>query len=170
MTQMKTTKPSKQRKRYFAAPYHQRNRRMTALLTDDLREKYGIKHIPIRKGDKIRVFRAKGSDQDIKGKVIRVLPQKYCIHVEGFSREKADGKIVMHPVHPSNVVVTSLNLKDKKRREIIKRKSKKKLTDEILEADIFDEDEEIRDETEEMDEEFDDFEEDFESDLEEEKD
>ena len=139
MTTTKTKQPKKQRKRYFTAPYHFRNRMMTAALSHDLREKYGIRRLPVHKDDKVEVIYNKSDDQEIKGKVIKVLPQRYAVHIEGHSKEKADGTVVSFPVHPSNIVITSLNLRDKKRRELIQRKSEKELSEEVLTEGIFDE-------------------------------
>lgn len=166
MGKNKTTQPRKQRKRRYSAPLHQRNRRMTARLSNDLKEKYDVKRLSVRKGDKVKVFRGKRPEEDISGKVIRVLPQEYAIHVEGHSKEKADGTIVSFPISPSNVIITTLNLRDKKRKEIIKRRSKKDISDEEFES-IFEEEEEYEEieeeeEFDDIDDAFDDFEEDFE--------
>lgn len=147
MKYTKTKQPRKQRKRYYNAPLHLRNRQMTALLSRELRAKYGIRRLPVHKDDKVIVFRAKSEDQEIKGKVLRVLPQKYSVHIEGHSKEKADGTITSFPIHPSNILITSLNLRDKKRRDIIKRRSKKEITEEELTEDLFDEFEEPLEET-----------------------
>ncbi|MHA1865770.1 MAG: 50S ribosomal protein L24 [Candidatus Heimdallarchaeaceae archaeon] len=159
----KTIKPSKQRKRYFNRPLHQRKKGMTARLSKELQEKYGVKRIPVVRGDKVVVVKAIREEDEIKGKVIRCLPQKYAIHIEGHSKEKADGTIKSFPVKPSNIIITSLNLKDKKRKELLKRLSVKELTDEELEESIFEEETEVE---ETLDESYD-FEEDFEEDLEE---
>ncbi|MHA1344848.1 MAG: 50S ribosomal protein L24 [Candidatus Heimdallarchaeaceae archaeon] len=147
MKHTKTKQPRKQRKRYYNAPLHLRNRQMTALLSHELRDKYGVRRLPIHKDDKVILFRSKSEDQEIKGKVIRVLPQRYSVHVEGHSKEKADGTITSFPVHPSNIVITSLNLRDKKRRDIIKRRSRKDITEEELTEDLFDELDEPLEET-----------------------
>ncbi|MCE7747073.1 MAG: 50S ribosomal protein L24 [Candidatus Heimdallarchaeota archaeon] len=151
MKQTKSIQPRKQRKSHFKAEYHIRNRKMTALLSHALREKYGIRRLPIHRNDKVTVFKNKSQDAEIKGKVIRVLPQRYAVHIEGHSKEKADGTIVSFPVHPSNIVITSLNLRDKKRRAIIQRRSRKEISDEELAEDIFDEDEELAEELEDLD-------------------
>ena len=151
MTLIKTKQPRKQRKRYFKAPYHLRNRMMTAPLSDSLRERYGIRRLPVHRDDKVTVFKNKSSDEEIKGKVIRVLPQQYAIHIEGHSKEKADGTIVSFPVHPSNVVITSLHLRDKKRREMIQRRSRKELTEEELTEGIYDDEEEFEETLEDYD-------------------
>jgi len=136
---------------------------MTARLSKELQEKYGVKRIPVVRGDKDVVVKAIREEDEIKGKVIRCLPQKYAIHIEGHSKEKADGTIKSFPVKPSNIIITSLNLKDKKRKELLKRLSVKELTDEELEESIFEEETEVE---ETLDESYD-FEEDFEEDLEE---
>ncbi|MHA2308684.1 MAG: 50S ribosomal protein L24 [Candidatus Heimdallarchaeaceae archaeon] len=151
MTTIKTKQPRKQRKRYFKAPYHLRNRMMTAPLSDALREKYGVRRLPIHKDDKVTVFKNKSGDEEIKGKIIRVLPQQYAIHIEGHSKEKADGTIVSFPVHPSNVVITSLHLRDTKRREMIQRRTRKELTEEELTEGIYDEEEELEETLEDLD-------------------
>ncbi len=151
MKQSKSIQPRKQRKSHFKAEYHIRNRKMTAPLSHALREKYGVRRLPIHRNDKVTVFKNKSLDEEIKGKVIRVLPQRYAVHIEGHSKEKADGTIVSFPVHPSNIVITSLNLRDKKRRAIIQRRSRKEITDEELAEDIFDEDEELAEELEDLD-------------------
>ncbi len=151
MKQTKSKQPRKQRKSHFQAEYHIRNRKMTAPLSDALRERYGIRRLPIHANDKVIVFQNRSQDEEVKGKVIRVLPQRYAIHIEGHSKEKADGTIVSFPVHPSNVVITSLNLRDKKRRAMIQRRSVKDITEEELAEDIFDEDEELVEEVEDLD-------------------
>jgi large subunit ribosomal protein L24 len=151
MTTIKTKQPRKQRKRYFKAPYHLRNRMMTAPLSDALREKYGVRRLPVHKDDKVTVFKNKSGDEEIKGKVIRVLPQQYAIHIEGHSKEKADGTIVSFPVHPSNVVITSLHLRDTKRREMIQRRSMRELTEEELTEGIYDDEEELEETLEDYD-------------------
>lgn len=151
MKQTQSKQPRKQRKSHFKADYHLRNRKMTALLSDALREKYGIKRLPIHKDDKVIVFKNVSKDEEIKGKVIRVLPQRYSIHVEGHSKEKADGTIVSFPVHPSNIIITSLNLRDKRRRAIIQRRSKKEITEEELTEGIFDDEAEIVEDLDDID-------------------
>jgi len=64
----------------------------------------------------------RGDYKGIEGKVSRVDRRKYRIFVEGVSREKVDGSTVLIPIHPSKVMITHLNLDDKWRKEILKRK------------------------------------------------
>lgn len=118
---MKVTKPNKQRKMLFQAPLHKRYKLFTAPLSDELIKSHGVDSLPVRTGDSVRILR--GDRKGLEGKVIGVDRKNYRIFVEGVTREKVDGTAVQIPIHPSKVMITSLNLDDKWRREIIKRKS-----------------------------------------------
>lgn len=62
-------------------------------------------------GDGVKVLR--GEFKGIEGKVTRVSTEKRGIAIEGIKREKLKGGNVDIYIHPSNVVITSLNLEDK---------------------------------------------------------
>jgi len=62
----------------------------------------------------------RGDRKGLEGKVTRVDRKKYRIFVEGVTREKVDGTTTFVPIHPSKVMITSLNLDDKRRRESLK--------------------------------------------------
>jgi len=64
----------------------------------------------------------RGDYKGFEGKVTRVDRREYRIFVEGATREKVDGSTALIPIHPSKVMITRLNLDDKWRREILKRK------------------------------------------------
>lgn len=118
---MKSKKPSKQRKRFFKAPLHKRGKIMSVHLAPELREKYGVRSIPIRKGDKVKILR--GDAKGLEGKVVRVDRKEYKVYVEGVTRTNQRGEEVLIPIHYSNVMVTSLDLSDnlrKKKLEAIK--------------------------------------------------
>ncbi|KAJ4367464.1 60S ribosomal protein L26A [Neocucurbitaria cava] len=109
----------KSRKAHFGAPSSVRRVIMSAPLSKELREKHGVRSIPIRKDDEITVVR--GSNKGREGKVTSVYRLKYCIHVNGIVREKSNGQSVPIPIAPSKVVVTKLKL-DKDREQILERK------------------------------------------------
>ncbi|KAH7385675.1 translation protein SH3-like domain-containing protein [Pyrenochaeta sp. MPI-SDFR-AT-0127] len=109
----------KSRKAHFGAPSSARRVIMSAPLSKELREKHGVRSIPIRKDDEITVVR--GSNKGREGKVTSVYRLKYCIHVNGIVREKSNGQSVPIPIAPSKVVVTKLKL-DKDRESILERK------------------------------------------------
>jgi len=117
---MKTTSPRKQRKQLYQAPLHKRYKMFSASLSPDLKKSHGIKTLPIRSGDTVKIMR--GERKGFEGKVAGVDRTKYRISIEGITREKVDGTAMPVPIHPSKVMITNLNLDDKWRREILKRK------------------------------------------------
>ena len=110
---MVSSQPRKQRKFRYHAPLHIRHKFMGCMLSDELKEKYGIKSIPVRAGDTVKVLR--GDHRGVEGKVSSVNLKKMTIAVDGVVVTKADGTEVPRPVHPSNVMITKLELKDEKR-------------------------------------------------------
>ncbi len=112
--------PRKQRERLFNAPAHARHKNMSAHLAPDLVKSHGIKSIPVRKGDTVRVMR--GDHEGFEGKVSRVDLANYRIFVEGLTREKVDGTVIFISIHPSKVLIKTLNLDDKWRKRILQRK------------------------------------------------
>ncbi len=114
-----TIQKRKQRKMHFDAPLHKRQKIMSAPLSAELRDKYGIKSLPVRKGDKVRVLR--GDYIFSEGKIMKIDLKNSRIFVEKITREKTDGTEVNIPFHPSSVELTDLDLKDEKRSKIIER-------------------------------------------------
>ncbi len=113
-------KPSKQRKYLYNAPLHHRGKIMSAHLSPELREKYGVRSMPIRKGDRVKVVR--GDYRGTEGEVISVDREKYRIAIKGLIRKKTDGTEIPIPIHPSKVIITKLDLKDDARKKILERK------------------------------------------------
>ncbi|WP_297509489.1 50S ribosomal protein L24 [Thermococcus sp.] len=119
--ELNTRQPRKQRRFLYNAPLHLRGKIMSATLSKDLREKYGVRNLPIRVGDKVRIMR--GDFRGKEGKVAEVDLKRYRIYVEGVTQKKTDGTEVFYPVHPSNVMIVELNLEDERREKIIKRRA-----------------------------------------------
>ena len=117
---MKTTKPTKQRKRLYLAPANERHRKFSAALSSKLKESHGTRSVPVRKGDTVMIMR--GDHKGSEGKVTLVDPSKYRISVEGANREKVDGTSIPVLIHPSKVMITRLNLDDKWRKKTLERK------------------------------------------------
>ncbi|MGC9181350.1 50S ribosomal protein L24 [Thermogladius sp.] len=120
MALTRSKKPSKQRKALYNAPLHLRHKFMTAKLSDELAEKYGVKRLPVRKGDTVKILR--GDWRGHEGKVVEVDLNRGRIFVEGVQVKKADGTLVYYPIHPSKVIITKLDLSDKYRMRIIERR------------------------------------------------
>jgi len=114
------TKPSKQRKMLYQAPDHIRHKLFAAPLSPELKGTHGVRNLPARRGDTVRVMR--GDHKGFEGKITRIDKGKFRVYVEGLTREKVDGTTVFVPVHPSKVMITSLNLDDKWRKKILERK------------------------------------------------
>ncbi|KAK3372885.1 translation protein SH3-like domain-containing protein [Lasiosphaeria ovina] len=108
----------KSRKAHFSAPSSVRRTIMSAPLSKELREKYNVRSMPVRKDDEVTIVR--GLNKDKEGKVTSVYRLKYVIHIERVTREKASGQSVPLGIHPSNVVITKLKL-DKDRESILER-------------------------------------------------
>ncbi|HEX9261975.1 MAG TPA: 50S ribosomal protein L24, partial [Candidatus Bathyarchaeia archaeon] len=112
--------PRKQRKQLFTAPAHQRHKLMAAPLAPDLIASKGVKALPVRKGDTIRVMR--GDHKGFEGKISRVDLKNYHVYVEGLTREKVDGTTIFVSIHPSKIMIKTLNLNDKWRKAAVERK------------------------------------------------
>jgi large subunit ribosomal protein L24 len=117
--------PRKQRKRLYNAPAHLRHKLMAAPLTPELISSKGVKALPVRKGDTVRVMR--GDHTGFEGKVNRVDLKRYRIFLEGLTREKVDGTNIFVSVHPSKVMIKNLKLDDKWRKAIVERKKELEL-------------------------------------------
>jgi large subunit ribosomal protein L24 len=66
-------------------------------------------------GDTVRIIR--GEFKDIEGKVTGIDSKKGVLNVEGVTREKIKGGTSPVPIDSSNVVLTSLVLVDKARKQ-----------------------------------------------------
>ena len=111
---MKSSKARKQRKAFFNAPLHQRRKQISAHLEENLLLKYDKRRIPVVKGDTVKIMR--GAFKGHENKVAKVHLKKHLVEVEGVTITKADGKQIAKSVHPSNLLITKLNLTDKWRR------------------------------------------------------
>lgn len=112
--------PRKQRKYIYNAPLHARHKLMSVTLSKDLREELGRRSLPVRTGDTVQVMR--GDFKDHEGKVEKVDLKNYRVQVEGATTQKPDGNPVFFPIHPSNLMIVEMDLKDEKRNKVIERK------------------------------------------------
>ncbi len=86
---------------------------MQATLSHELREKYRMRNVGIRKGDKVRVMR--GSFRGKIGRVERVNPKLRKVYIGGVEWTKRDGSKALYPINPSKVMIQELELKDSRR-------------------------------------------------------
>ena len=105
-------KPTTIRKRMlYTASKHFLSKQLGSHLSKDLKEKHHCKSMRVVEGDSVKVLR--GEFKGIEGKVTKVSTERRGIAIEGIKREKLKGGNVDIYIHPSNVVITSLNLEDK---------------------------------------------------------
>lgn len=120
MAKQKSKQPRKQRKKLYQAPLHRRWKLVSAPLSKSLREKYGTRSLPIRKGDRVEVMR--GDFKGHQGEVVKVDMKRLKIHVDGATMTKSDRTEVYYPIHPSNLRIVKLSLEDKERVNILERR------------------------------------------------
>lgn len=113
-------KQRKQRKYRLSAPLHIKSKFVHSHLSKDLRKKYGKRNVGLRKGDKVKVMR--GQFRKHEGKVENIDLKKTGVLVSGVEITKKDGTKKLLSLHPSNLLITELNLDDKLRQKILERK------------------------------------------------
>lgn len=122
MKRPKSKKARKQRKFLFTAPLHVRRKIMSVHLSKELREKYGTRNLPARKGDEVQVMR--GEFKGKTGKISRTDLKKYKFYIDGIKRKTTTGIERLVPIYPSNLKIINLSLDDKRRSEILKKREK----------------------------------------------
>lgn len=108
-------KPRKQRKRRENAPHHTKRKIMSSPLSSELREKYGIRSLPVRKGDEVEIMR--GSFKGLMNKIAEVDRRNEKVYIENVTVQKADESKEPYGVHPSNIRIVELDLSDPWRKE-----------------------------------------------------
>jgi large subunit ribosomal protein L26e len=63
---------------------------MSTHLSKDLRSKYNVRSIPIRKGDEVAIMR--GFYKGKSGKVTTVYRKRWCVYIEKLTKDKHNGK------------------------------------------------------------------------------
>merc|ERR1712109_101077 len=113
------------RKAHFSAPSSVRRKLMSAPLSKELRQKYSVRSMPVRKDDEVVVTRGPFKSGN-SGKVMSVYRKKFVFHIERVQREKANGATVSVGIHPSKVEIVRLKM-DRDRKKILDRKNRTKL-------------------------------------------
>jgi large subunit ribosomal protein L24 len=119
-TSWKSSKlPRKQRKYRANALLHTKHKFLNAHLSKSLREKYGKRSLPLRKGDDVLIMR--GSFKKKKAKVDSVNVKNSILTLSGIQRTKKDGTKVAVKFSPSSLQIQELSLDDSKRINAIKK-------------------------------------------------
>ncbi|MHA1272834.1 MAG: 50S ribosomal protein L24 [Promethearchaeota archaeon] len=120
---VKSKKPRKQRKALYNYKNHQRSKLMSCRLADFLREEYGVKRVPLRVHDQVRV--CKGEFKDFEGEVIEIT-RNQRVKIKECTFEKTDGTQFHPTIHISNLIITKFyqaKKMDPWRAHIIERKA-----------------------------------------------
>ncbi|MGV9173810.1 MAG: 50S ribosomal protein L24 [Promethearchaeia archaeon] len=127
-------KPKKQRKALYTAKNHQRSKLLSTRLADFLQEEYGVKQLPLRVGDSIRIVN--GEFKDFEGEVIEIDSKKQRAKIKEAVFEKTDGTEFHPSIHISNLIITSFKEEGKKmdpwRAHMIERKAAFLYDEELL--------------------------------------
>ncbi len=108
-----SVQPRKQRKYRYNAPLHIKDTFLSAHLSTELKKKYGKRSIPVVKGDKVKIVR--GQHKGKEGKIEQVDHKKTLVYVANITITKSDGSKRSVACDPSNIIITTLQLDDKKR-------------------------------------------------------
>lgn len=114
--------PRKQRKYRANAPKHLKRKFVSSHLSKDLKTQYSKRSVVLKKGDEIKIMVGKFKGKT--GKVTVIDTSRLKVYVDGIQRGKVDGTKVNVPLDPSNLLITKLDLEDKKRMEAITNKRK----------------------------------------------
>jgi large subunit ribosomal protein L24 len=117
-----SVQPRKQRKYRYNAPLHIKHKFLSANLSKSLREKYGKRSLPLRKGDEVLVMR--GSSRKKRAKISSIDLTRSRVTLEGIQRTKKDGSKVNVYFNPSSLQVQTLNLEDTKRLASLRKPAK----------------------------------------------
>ena len=81
---------------------------MSCHVSKDLKTKYEIRSVPVRKGDTVKIMR--GTYKGREGKVLTVYRTRWCLHIEKVVKEKANGKslINLKIIRPASAASNSL--------------------------------------------------------------
>ena len=127
-----TSSRRKNRKAVFTAHSEARRKIMSANLSKELRNRHGVRSMPIRKDDEVMVVR--GTFKTREGKVVQVFRKKYMVFVERVTRDKVNGGQAPVGIPASNLVITKLKM-DKDRKAKLEAKSKGKAAKKTSESD-----------------------------------
>ena len=116
----RSSQPRKQRKYRNNAPLHIKKKFMSCHLSRDLRKKHNKRNILVRKGDSVKILR--GQFKGKSGKIEKVDAVRERVFISGIEITKNEGGKSFYPIHPSNIMITSLMLEDKKRLKSLERK------------------------------------------------
>jgi large subunit ribosomal protein L24 len=116
---MNSKKPSKKRKEFYQAPLHKKHKLLSAHLSKELRNQFRKRSLYLRKGDEVKVMR--GKFKGTTGKISKINLKRLKVYIDSVKRKKVSGEEVHVPINPSKILITSPNMDDQRRKEIVER-------------------------------------------------
>ncbi|MDR4510981.1 MAG: 50S ribosomal protein L24 [Nitrososphaeraceae archaeon] len=101
---------------------HKRSAQIRSPLSKNLGNEYGKGNARVVKGDTVKILR--GEYKNVEGKVERVNTERSTLIIEGVQKEIAKGGKVKVHIHSSNVMITSINTQDPRRKNTIQKMKK----------------------------------------------
>ncbi len=103
---VRSVQPRKQRKYIYNAPLHIKRKFLNVHLSLTLREKYHMRSLQLRKGDKVKIMRGdyKGNEATVE----RISIVRLRVYLSGLTYNKKDGTRVSIPFRPSNLMIIEL--------------------------------------------------------------
>jgi len=93
---------------------------MSVNLNKELRAKHGIRSMPVRKDDEVTIVR--GKNKGHSGKVTDVYRKRWCLYIEGLSKNKPNGQPIRVPIDASNTCMSKIKI-TKDRQDLMNRKA-----------------------------------------------
>ena len=84
--------------------------KISSSLLSSIGAQYGVRNLPIRKDDEVRIVRGTIKNAAGSAKVIAVYRKKWVIHIDKVTKDRANTQTVQLGIHPSNVVITKLKM------------------------------------------------------------
>lgn len=108
-------KPDSERKKRYNVPLHRSRKYLKVHLSKKLKEKNKIRKrsMLLKKGDSVRVMKGKHKGKEVK--VAKVKYKKIKVYLEGLSKRTARGREMPMAFHPSNLEITALSERKKKK-------------------------------------------------------
>ncbi len=119
----KTKQPRKQKRALANLKLHQKRKKLSAILSKELRKKFNRRTLPIRRGDRVRVLT--GSFKGVEGEVMNVDLGKMKVYIDKVVSKKRDGTEVLRAMEASNLMITDVDIRDKARQKVLERKVSK---------------------------------------------
>lgn len=108
---VRSRKPRKQRNARRRVKPHQRSKLLRVRVDEEITHEWGIKRLPVRKDDQVRVIA--GEFVGVEGKVLEVRKRDLKVIVEECMQEKKDGSSYYVPISPNKLVLVKFGEKKK---------------------------------------------------------